>query len=283
VNNADTVASGAVHRYYFTTTPGNLVTITIHPAVVTNNPVAQTDAPDESLVLGGDNAGVGADEVISYVQDASGYTALEVSNAIAAAMTYSLTVAVTPPYYTKHTTATAFADACVGGTAITLTGTDDGVSPTQTTPTGFTFFGGAQASYLIGSNGYLTFDLTDDGATYPQSIPDGIGLANIMPFWEDLENVVVCKKVTGTKTTIQWTGAEFGLFGPGAPAQFQAILDTADSSIEYVYGPNNVSDGTTGAAIGGVQNTAGDQATETGDGTVAAFGAPNSSVKLTHP
>ena len=133
---------------------------------------------------------------------------------------------------------------------------------------------------MISSNGYISFDITDDGTMFEGPIPDGLGTANIMPLWEALDTTVVCKKVVGTKTIIQWTGAEIFF---GAPAQFQAILDTADSSIEYVYGPNNQSDGTDLGAIGGVQNPAGDQATETGDGNVAPFAAPNSSVKLTHP
>ena len=150
----------------------------------------------------------------------------------------------------------------------------------QTTPTGFQFYGATHASYVISSNGYISFDTSDDGTQFAGPIPDGVGTANIMPLWQDLDTIVVCKKVAGTKTIIQWTGEEFFF---GVPVQFQAILDTADNSIEYVFGPNNQSDGTDLSAIGGVQNPAGDQATETGDGTVAGFAAPNSSVKLTHP
>jgi hypothetical protein len=89
--------------------------------------------------------------------------------------------------------------------------------------------------------------------------------------------------VIGTKTVIQWTGEELDIGQGTVPVQFQAILDTADGSIEFVYGPNNASDGTLFGAIGGVQDPTGAQATETGDGNTAAFAAANSSIKLTHP
>jgi hypothetical protein len=285
-NLAATVAAGASHRYYFTTSPGNLVTITVHPTVATDDPTLATLNPNESTSLGGNGSLVGVDEVISYTQDATGFTAFAVSNALAPAMTYDLTVDVTAPFYTQHTSGTVFADACTGGTTVTLNqsgsfpASDEGFSDPITTPTGFTFYGAAHAQYVISSNGYISFDPADDGTDFAGPIPDGLGEANILPLWQDLDTVVVCTKTTGTKTIIQWTGEEY-LFD--APVQFQAILDTADSSIEFVYGSNNQSDGTDSGAIGGVQDTTGDQATETGDGNTAPFAAPNTSVKLTHP
>ena len=284
-NNGDTVASGAFHRYYFTTNPGNLVTITVHPTVGTNNPVASTLLPDETPNLGGDLAGVGADEVISYAQDASGFTAFEVSNTVAAAMTYNLTVAITPPFYTKHTGATTFADACTGGTTVPLIATtgfspanDEGLSAPITAPAGFTFYGAATTDFVISSNGFVSFDDTLADAMFtPAPLPDGVGEVSIAPYWQDLENVVVCTKVVGGKTVVQWTGDEFN---SGIGVQFQAILDPATGSMELLYGPNHMADGTTGA-IAGVESLDGSQATETGDG--AAFATANHSTLLTHP
>ncbi|MEO8846678.1 MAG: hypothetical protein ABI591_27270 [Kofleriaceae bacterium] len=280
---AETVAANAAHRYYFTTTPGNLVTITVHPTVLTNNPAASTLNPDESINTAGNGAGVGVDEVISYVQDASGYSAFQVTNVLAAIpMTYDLTVDVELPFYTSHTSNTAFADACTGGTTVPFVGgdNDDGITAPQTTPTGFQFYGATNTQYVIAANGYISFNTSTDGNPYSVPLPDGVGDANIAPFWEDLGQVVACTKTTGTKTTIQWTGIY--KFGGGA-VQFQAILDTADDSIELVYGPGMVDDGTDWGAIGGVESTSGDQGTETGNGLTAAFGAANTAVKLTHP
>jgi hypothetical protein len=285
-NAGDTVAAADSHRYYFTTTPGNLVTITVHPTV-TDDPIARTLLANETLKAGGNLTGVGLDEVISYVQDASGFTAFDVSNAVAAAMTYDLTVAVTPPFYTKHTGATAFADACAGGTNVPLSDTDEGLSDPIAAPAGFTFYGVATTDFVISTNGFISFDDTIADPTFETvPLPDGVGQVSIAPFWQDLENVVVCTKVVGGKTVIQWTGDEFA---SGLSVQTQAVLDPATESVELVYGPNQIADGTTAdlftgaAAVAGVQNADGSQATETGDGTVAGFATANHSVLLTHP
>jgi hypothetical protein len=283
----ETVAAGDFHRYYFTTTPGNKVTITAHPTVVTDNPVASVLKPDETIKKAGNGAGIGADEVISYVQDSTGYTAFQVSNALAAvAMTYDLTIDVQPPFYTKHTGATTYADACTGGTNVTLTDTDEGYSAAIAAPAGFTFYGNATTQFKISSNGFITFNAAATGTSFaPAALPDGVGKVNIAPFWQDLENTVVCTKTVGTKFVVQWTGDEFNT---GLGVQFQAVLDPADGSIEFVYGPNHMSDGTSVSfqglhAIAGVQAAPGDQATQTGNGSVAAFATANTAVKLTHP
>jgi hypothetical protein len=199
-------------------------------------------------------------------------------------MTYNLTVVVAPPFYTMHTGATTFADACTGGTTVPLIATglspanDEGLSAPITAPAGFTFYGAATTDFVISSNGFLSFDdtLTDSMFT-PAPLPDGVGEVSIAPYWQDLENIVVCTKVVGGKTVVQWTGDEFN---SGIGVQFQAILDPATGSMELLYGPNQMADGTTGA-IAGVESLDGSQATETGD--AAAFATANHSTLLTHP
>ena len=70
---------------------------------------------------------------------------------------------------------------------------------------------------------------------------------------------------------MQWTGDEFNT---GLGVEFQAILDPGDGSIEFVYGPDHASNGTSTNfqgqhAIAGVQTTTGSEATMTGNGGVA--------------
>jgi hypothetical protein len=138
---------------------------------------------------------------------------------------------------------------------------------------------------VISTNGFISFNAGLASAyNNPVELPDGIGDVNVAPFWMDLDQVVVCTKTTGTKTTIQWTGGTFDFLDP---VQFQVILDTADNSMEFVYGPGHMSDGTDvffqSPAIAGVQNTAGDDSTTSGDANVAPFATANTSLKLTHP
>ncbi len=285
-NAGETVAAGAGHLYYVTTTPGNVVTITVHPTG-TEDPVLDILAPNESAVDGADNGGASADEVFTFTQGATGFTAFRVTDYNGVAMTYDLTVDVSPPYYSSHTGTTAYADACSGGTVVPLIATgsypadDEGLSAAIAAPAGFTFFGAATTQFKLGSNGFISFNTGLSSALAGGSpMPDGVGNVNISPLWEDLENVQICTKTAGTTTIIQWTGDEYFFT---VPVEFQAILDTSDNSIEFVYGANNASDGTDLGGIGGVQNAAGDQGTMTGDGNVSGFAAANSSVKLTHP
>jgi len=283
--NAETVASGDAHRYYFTTAPGNLVTITVH--TTGGDPILDTLLATEATAVETDDNGNNVDETFTYVQDASGFTAFHVKNFAAAAMTYDLTVDVQAPYYTKHAGTTTYADACAGGTTVPLiaTGTfpasDEGLSAVITAPAGFTFFGAATTQFKLGSNGFLSFNTALTSAlTGSAPMPDGVGNANIAAYWDDLENVVICTKVVGGKTVIQWTGDEYNSL---EAVQFQAILDPADDSIEFVYGPGQVADGTADAVTAGAQNAGGTEGTSAGNGAVAAFAAPNTAVKLTHP
>ncbi|HEY6034574.1 MAG TPA: hypothetical protein VIV58_09955, partial [Kofleriaceae bacterium] len=284
--NAETVAANDGHRYYFTTAPGNLVTITVHPtggADAVIDTLLATETSKDNI----NNGGGGADETFTFVQDATGYTPFRVTESGGAAMTYDLTVDVQPPYYSEHAGATAYADACTGGTTVTLTATgsfpgdDEGLSAPIATPTGFTFFGNATTQFVLSSNGVLSFN-TGLASALPGAnvMPDGVGNANISAFWSDLQNVVICTKTVGTKLVIQWTGDEYN---SGTGVAFQTILDPTDSSIEFVYGAGQAANGTTDPGSAGVQSTDGVQGTSTGDGSVAGFAAPNTAVKLTHP
>jgi len=271
---SETAPLGDAHRYYMPVAPGTRVQLTVTPTVNTDNPILETLAPNEVVLASSDNP-AGIAESLTSTIGLEGYIAFQVRGPTA--QTYNLDIVVIPPFYSRHATTTAYANACASGTELQL---HDNISDPQVTPTAFTFYGAAINQYLITSSGYITFDLADNGLAARTALPDGVGIGNIAPLWEPLAELTVCTTISGTKTTLQWTGTELG---QPTPVQFQAILDSADSSIEFVYGPNNQSNGQRLAAIGGVQDPTGTKATPTGNGGFAPFAAPGTSLKLTHP
>lgn len=241
----DTAPANDAHRYFIAGAPGSTVQISVTAGILE--------------ILNADETVAAASN--PYTIPAAGFVAFSVRGPGGAAVSYTLDIVATRPFYTYQTTSTEFVDACFGGVSIPV---DTGVSELQTTPAGFTFYSAFDSLYAISANGYLSFHTDDDGTATPHAIPDHVGAANIAPMWQPQNNVTVCRRRIGSKTTIQWSGDG---------AQFQAILDAADSSIEYVYGPN-----LGGGGISGVQSLTGSQAT-----SIAPFGAPGTSVKLTHP
>jgi hypothetical protein len=269
---SETAPLGDAHRYYMPDLPGSQVQLTVTPS--TGDPILETLSADESVHATSDHPG-GVVETLTSTIGLERYLAFQVRGPTA--QTYSLDIVVTPPFYTSHVTTTAYANACASGTELQL---HDNISDPQVTPTAFTFYGASPNQYLITANGYITFDLADNGLATRTALPDGVGIGNIAPLWEPLAGVSVCISISGFKTTIQWTGTELGR---ATSVQFQAILDATDSSIEFVYGPNNQSNGQRLGAIGGVQDPTGTRATPTGNGAFAPFAAPGTSLKLTHP
>jgi len=270
----ETAPLGDAHRYYMPVAPGSQVQLTVTPSTGSQDPILEQLAANES-VLATSNHPAGVAETLTSTIGLEGFIGFQVRGATA--QTYNLDVVVTPPFYTPHATTTAFADACVSGTPLQL---NNNISDPQVTPIPFTFYGASPNQYLITANGYITFDLADNGLAARSALPDGVGIGNIAPLWEPLADVTVCTSISGFKTTIQWTGTELG---QATSVQFQAILDATDSSIEFVYGPNNQSNGRRLGAIGGVQDPTGTKATPTGSGGFAPFAAPGTSLKLTHP
>ena len=274
--------TNTLDRFFFKTSPGNQVSITVTPVTAAMDPVIKTLNPDESAKRTRNVTTAGQAEVLSFAQDATGFTAFtvgDVSGPIAA--TYDLVITVTPPPYGVSTGTTAFVDACTGGTTVTMTAAgglanDEGLSAAITPPTGFAYFGATAGNFLVSTNGFLTFDTTLTDATLsnadmPSALPpNGV----IAPDWNDFENVVVCQKTNGTKLIIQWTGNVFFL---GTPVQFQAILDGSNSTIELVYGAGQQETGTSSTV--GVENLAGDAAVKLGFNQAVI--APSSSKLLT--
>jgi hypothetical protein len=183
------------------------------------------------------------------------------------------------PPYTIATGTTTYADACVGGTTQTITGsTDEGRTGPINLPAGFVFFGQPASQVIASTNGWLSTDTTLTSAVFsnvafPNSAtPNG----TIAPYWDDLTSVVICTKTVGSKLVVQWTGT---LFSPTTTAiQFQAILDPTDNSIEFVYGSGQQANGS--SATVGVEDQAGAYAVQYEFNSAATIN-PNSSIKLT--
>lgn len=281
-NDANSVTAATPKRFYLVeSAPGNRITITLTSPAGKDLRFAILGA-DESRLIPVDNAGAGGTDSVTIAQNTKGFTAISVDSktAITGTVAFTLTVSVDTPFYTSTTSQTAFADACASGETLTLhpTGsfpaTDEGISDAVDVP-GFTFYGEQVDQLVVSSNGFVSFDVTlPDAFALPTAMPDGLGEVNIAPMWQDLEDVVVCTKTVDTKTTVQWNGREFGT---GAQVAFQAILDSADGTIELVNGPS-AGDGS--QAIAGVQDVFGEQSTTTSE---FAPIPPSSAKKLLPP
>lgn len=287
----ETVAANGLNRYLVAAPAGDIITITATPKTGTDDPVVTQLSITEGVVTSS-SQGAGVDNVLVITQDTTGYTAFTIDGDGAAAG-YDLTVAVAPPFYTKHTGTTAYADICATGTVQTLTATstydadDEGLTGPIATPAGFQFYGVAAPQLVVSTNGFLSFNTGISDSYYtPAALPDGIGDASVAAFWDDMFQVQVCTKTVNNKLVIQWTGLDLLLsqfFGEDGPIQAQAILDPSDSSIELVYGPQQITF-SYGGASSGVQNLDGTQGLLTGDGLDGSdIVTPSSAIKITHP
>jgi hypothetical protein len=163
--------------------------------------------------------------------------------------------ALTGPPYTITQGTTTYADACVGGTTLTINGsTDEGVTAPITVPAGFEFFGQPVTQMIASTNGWLSVDTSITSGIYsnvaiPASTdPNGF----IASYWNDLNMTgSICTKTIGSKLVVQWNGV---LYSTSTSVQFQTILDGSNSTIEFVYGPNQ---GDNSSATVGVEDAAG--------------------------
>ncbi len=273
------------HYYLLRTQPGTQVEITVTP----NDPgmdllIGNMDY-DESF-FDYEDAEYLAPETYTYTADPSGFVAFTVWDweEIGATFDLELTLTaptVTAPYYTVANGTTAWSNACSGGVDVTPLNRDDGFTNAIPLPAGFDFFANAVTAIKISTNGWFTFDSTADisaGASRtPQALPSATAPNNLVAaYWTNLELVRICTKTVGTKFIVQWRGLQFGTDDVIAT---QAILDTADDSIEIIQAP--YSNGTGVGAASGVESASGSQGTRLFYNT-AVNNLAGSSKKLTH-
>jgi hypothetical protein len=267
-------------RFYFDALPNSTVTVTVTPDVATMDPVLAFVEPDEAEHFVIDDGIENQAETFTYTQNGSGYTAFIVRapGVSAVPRPFTVTVQIDPPAYTATSGSTQFSDICATGTLHPAGGIfgDEGFTTEITTIDEFTFFGAAPATeFRASTNGFLTFDPNAfDPNYFPAPIPDEVGEANVAPLWNDIFFAQICSKVDGTKQIVQWTGEDYNT---AEPVEMQVILDAADDSIEFVYGPGHAVLGS--ASTAGIQELGGLSGFSTG--VFSDFVTPGSSVKLT--
>ncbi len=272
--------------YYLVRNAVNVVNnISVNPTnnlfdtrIVQLNANEQVTGSFNSLAPGPDGS-----DTASLINSNGAYVAFAVTNGvtlITQAEPYTITVAAVnfvPGTYTRATGTTAYVDACTLGTEVTLLDdgsgfgpADDGLSASIAAPAGFELFGFAASSFIVSSNGWITFGSPAPlagggvgGSSYANvdmpnaTAPNGI----IAPAWDDALDVTVCTRTVGTTLIVQWSGDTY----QGTSTAAQAILDGSDGSIEFVYGAGQIATGAT--ATVGIEDQAGGTANRVGFNT----------------
>ncbi|MCW5805016.1 MAG: hypothetical protein KIT31_21780 [Deltaproteobacteria bacterium] len=280
-----------VKRYLLKTNANNGLSITLAPNAALNTRFQQLNVDETARGAAVNNGGVGAIDLAQLFQGVEGFTAFTATSVatLNAQQTYDLTAVASPATtYTRTAGATAFSDACIGGTVVTMQDRDEGFSTANiATPTGFNFFGFSTPAIKVNSNGFITTDTSlvcttvgsscffTNATTMPSSAaPNGI----IAPYWDDVvlaATNAVCQKTDGTKLIIQWRGTPFL---STTTMEFQAILDGSNSTIEFVYGPAHQLTGQSGTV--GIENQIGGAASFVGANT-AGLVSPAASILFT--
>jgi hypothetical protein len=254
------------HYYLLRTAPGTEITITVTPSDPGMDAFIGNMDFDESFFDGIDD-GLTGPETYEYTMDSYGFIAFSVWDwEEFAGGTFDVTITLVAPtvtadYYTAMAGTTTWSNACSGGQDITPLDRDDGMTNAITIPTGFDFFANPVTAIKVSTNGWFTFNTDDDisgaASRTPQLLPDADDPNGVVAaYWNDLDIVRVCTKTVGTKFIVQWRGVVYGTEDIIAT---QAILDTADDSIEFVHAP--YTSGTGAESSGGVESGTGSQGT----------------------
>ena len=296
VNKAgETLDATTTHRFYLAkTTMGLKVDLTTHPVTATLNTQIKVFNADEKPVRATfNNPTAGGDDVGHFLQNASGFTAFSVDSPVAlpaGTSTYDLAIGAgtfTAPTYTRAAATVPFVDACIAGTTQALV--DDGTGnggandegfavATIAAPANFSYFGLSAPTFIVATNGWLSFEAPTDDAHYTNPTMPTAGVPNsvVAPFWDDLENVVVCTQLIGNRLTIQWKGNKFLQSTQVVAAQ--VILDGSNNKIDFVYGATHTATSTT--ATVGIEDQVGNTASLAGFNTVGITPA-SSAIRFT--
>ena len=268
-------------RYLLRTDPNNRVTVALHPTSAALDVSVASVTAREVPIATADAAGAGADETLAVTADARGYVAFVVNGALATGAV-DVTLTIGPPFYTVHGGTTAWTNACPGGTDVTPADRDDGFTTAIALPAGFEAYGTPVSAIKISTNGWFTFDAAATigaaASRTEQALPSPVAPNNLVAaYWDDLDQVRICTKISGTKFVVQWRGVLYA--APSVAVAAQAILDAADHSVELVYAP--FLEATGSSASVGVEGPGG------AAGTSVVFHkstlAAGSAVRLAHP
>lgn len=153
------------------------------------------------------------------------------------------------------------------GAHAALTLTDDGVSPAQTIPFTFTFYGKTYNQVYVGANGLIGFVNSGLGNAANTDIPSAaVPNATIYPYWDDLNPAGGGSVRVGTvgdapnrQVVISWVGVPHHS-SPSTTLTFQAILRESTNDIVFQYlqvQPGNASYGAGRSATIGVEHDSG--------------------------
>lgn len=222
--------------------------------VATGNVRIRRFGRNETVLSTVDGGGLGVTENLFARQGAvpDDFVAWAVNNSTVDPSTATQTVTFVPPL--------PFVDICATGVVLPapFDGTADDEFVAQTIPAGsFSYFGAAAPTDLvIAANGFLAFGTANptcsfgcfsNGAIPATTQPNGF----VAPYWDDLQDVRVCRKDEAGKVTFQWSG---NLFNSTTTVQFQAVLNAA-GQIDFIYGPGQQANGS--SATVGAENLTG--------------------------
>ena len=183
--------------------------------------------------------------------------------------------------------AVAFEDISGSGTAVTFTAAgsfpagDEGYADIAL-PFAFPFYGAAETSVRVFSNGFATFSALTGNTFTNGGIPaTGTPNALIAPFWDDLDQSVGGTVYTGTtpdgRFAVQWDGVP-RYSDTGSSVTFQLLL-SADGTVEYQYGTMTAT--TLSSASVGIENADGTDGL--GVAINAAYVASDKAVRFVPP
>jgi hypothetical protein len=255
----DLGGAGKIKRYFVKGTPGDQVTVTVDPTSPGFNPtVMRLSATETGTVV--DDGAANANEIFTATVGSTAWVAFQVGGKGNSTGTYDLTItAVSPVPYSIAPGTLAFTDVCGGGANAvalnptgTLAGSDEGLSDPQSLAFPFQLYGDDVTDFTISSNGFLSFGTLADAYYKNLAIPvagepDGF----FAPYWDDLENVVVCVKAETGKVTVQWVG---NTYDDKKAVAFQSVLHS-DGKVDFIYGASQVADGA--LATVGAENLSG--------------------------
>lgn len=273
----ETVPANGVARYFLKAAKGSLVTVVATP--VAFNLAAASLKANEAVITLADVVATPTGAETLRISSVDGWVAFEIRNPGNATGTFALNInTITPAPFTEICPSS-------GGTGTLLTQTADGASggpvgdesftAAQTLAFNFPLFGNNVTSFKVSSNGWLSFDpaLTND-ARFSNGILPGAGKGFIAPYWDDLENIEVCRLNNTDKVTIEWKGNTYpGLFTPAVPVRFSVTLYSS-GQVDFTYASTHQGNGS--SATVGLSNlaaNAGSQLSRNTAGSVTANSA----------
>lgn len=275
IDRTDNTPGGSMQRYLIKGTTGYV--LDVNATAASDIRIDRRNA-DESIIATSDVGGDGvAESTKSMFFATPGYQAFTITNKGAAAEDIDLEITSPAPL--------PYTDICPTGTALPapLDGTgDDDFSAAQSLPGGYSFYGASVSNFLVNANGFLVFGTSlpacamngcyQNAALSAASAPNDLAAG----YWDDLQNVKICRKDGTDTVTLQYTG---NLWGLTTTVEFQTVLHK-DGAVDFIYGPNHQANG--GSATVGVKNAAG-TASQQLVLNVAGATPPSSSYSITTP